>query len=45
MILAKIIYKTHNDKFLAIVEAFKTWKHYLKNSQYIVFVLINNNNL
>ena len=26
-------YKTHNGKFLAIVEAFKTWKHYLEGFQ------------
>ena len=32
MIPAKTRYKTHNGEFLAIVEAFKTWKHYLEGS-------------
>ncbi len=26
----KMRYKTHNQELLAIVEAFKTWRHYLK---------------
>ena len=29
MIPAKTRYKTHDGKLLAIVEAFKTWRHYL----------------
>ena len=29
MILAKTQYKTHNRELLAIIEAFKTWRHYL----------------
>ncbi len=29
MILAETWYKTHNQELLAIVEAFKTWRHYL----------------
>ena len=29
MILAETRYKTHDNELLAIVEAFKTWKHYL----------------
>ena len=41
----KIEYKTHNSKFLAIVEALKTWRHYLKGCKYEVFVLTNHNNL
>ena len=45
MILAETRYKSHNNKFLAIIEAFKTWKHYLKRSQHEVFVLTNYNNL
>ena len=32
MILAETRYETHNGEFLAIVEAFKTWKQYLKGS-------------
>ena len=30
IILAETRYKTHNVEFLAIVEAFKTWRHYLE---------------
>ena len=30
MIPAKTRYKTHNGELLAIVEAFKTWRHYLE---------------
>ena len=30
IIPAKTCYKAHNGKFLVIVKAFKTWKHYLK---------------
>lgn len=45
MILAKTRYKTYNGELLAIVEAFKTWRHYLKGCKYKVFVLINYNNL
>ena len=44
MILAETWYKTHNIKFLAIVEAFKTWRHYLKSYKYKVFVFIDHNN-
>ena len=32
MIPAGTRYETHNNKFLAIVEAFMTWKYYLKGS-------------
>ena len=45
MILAETRYKTHNSELLAIVEAFKTWKHYLEESQHEVLVLTNHNNL
>ena len=45
MIPAKTRYETHDDEFLAIVEAFKTWKHYLERSQYKVLVFIDYNNL
>ena len=31
MIPAEMQYKTHNGKFLVNVEAFKTWRHYLKS--------------
>ena len=45
MISAKIKYKTHNGELLAIVEAFKTWRHYLEDWKNKVLVLTNHNNL
>ena len=45
MILAETRYETHNGELLAIVEAFRTWRHYLKGSQHKVLVLTNYNNL
>ena len=45
IILAETRYKTHNSKFWAIVEVFKTWKHYLEGFQHKVFLLTNYNNL
>ena len=45
MILAKIQYKTHNNELLAIIEAFKIWRHYLESYKYKVFVLTNHYNL
>ena len=45
MIPAEIRYKTHNGELLAIVGAFKTWRHYLERCKYEVLVLINYNNL
>ena len=45
MIPAKTRYKTYDGKFLAIVEAFKTWRHYLEGCKHEVFVFINHNNL
>ena len=45
MIPMKIQYKTHNGKLLAIIEAFKTWHHYLKSCKYKVLVLTDHNNL
>ena len=44
MIPAETRYKTHNSEFLAIVKAFKTWRHYLEESQYEMLVLTNYNN-
>ena len=38
-------YKTHNSKFLAIIEAFKTWRHYLESCKYKMLVFTNYNNL
>ena len=45
MIPAKTWYKTHNGGLLAIVEAFKTWQHYLKSCKHKILVLTNHNNL
>ena len=45
MIPAKTWYKTHDGEFLPIVEAFKTWRHYLKGCKHKVFILIDHNNL
>ena len=45
MILAKTWYKTHKSKILAIVEAFKIWRHYLQDCKHIVFIFTNHNNL
>ena len=45
MIPAETWYKTHNGELLAIVEAFKTWRHYLKGCKHKVLVLIDHNNL
>ena len=45
MIPIETWYKTHNAEFLAIVEAFKTWHHYLESFKHKVLVLTNQNNL
>ena len=45
MIPAEIKYETYNGELLAIIEAFKTWRNYLKKSQYEVLVLTDYNNL
>ena len=45
MILTETRYETPNGELLAIAEAFKTWRHYLKGSQHEVLMLTNHNNL
>ena len=45
MILAETCYETHNGELLAIIEAFKTWKHYLEGCKHKVLILIDYNNL
>ena len=45
MIPAETRYKTHDGELLAIVEAFKTWKHYLEEFQHEVLVLTDHKNL
>ena len=44
MILIETRYETHNGELLAIVEAFKTWRHYLESCKHEVLVLTNHNN-
>ena len=45
MIPAETRYETYDGELLAIVEVFKTWRHYLEGSQHEVLVLTNYNNL
>ena len=45
MIPAETRYETHNGKFLATIETFKTWKYYLEGSQHKVLILTDHNNL
>ena len=45
IIPAETRYETHNGELLAIVEAFKTWRHYLEGSRHEVLVLTDHNNL
>ena len=45
MIPAETCYETYDGKLLAIVEAFKIWKHYLDGCKHKVLVLSNHNNL
>ena len=45
IISAETRYETHNGELLAIVEVFKTWKHYLEGCKHKVLMLINHNNL
>ena len=45
MILAETWYKTYDGKLLAIVEAFKTWRHYLEDCKHEVLILTDHNNL
>ena len=45
MIPAKTQYKTHDGELLAIVEAFKTWRHYLEGCKHEVLILTDYSNL
>ena len=45
MIPVETQYEIHNGKLLAIVEAFKTWRYYLKGCKHKVLILTNPNNL
>ena len=45
MIPAETWYETHDAELLAIIETFKTWRHYLEGCKHEVLVLTNHNNL
>ena len=45
IILAETRYETHGRKLLAIVEAFKTWHHFLESCKHELLVLTDHNNL
>ena len=45
MIPAETRYETHDAELLAIVEAFKTWCHYLEGCKHEALVLTDQNNL
>ena len=45
MIPAETRYKTHDGELLAIVESFKTWRHYLEGYKHEVLMLTDYNNL
>ena len=45
MIPAKTCYETYDVELLAIVEVFKTWRHYLEGCKHEVLVLTDHNNL
>ena len=45
MIPVEIHYETYDGDLLAIVEAFKTWQHYLERCKHEVLVLTDHNNL
>lgn len=45
MLLAEQNYVNYDAELLAIVDAFKIWRHYLKNITYTILVLTDYNNL
>ena len=45
MIPTETRYETYDSELLAIVEVFKTWKHYIKGSQHEVLILTKHKNL
>ncbi len=45
MIPAETRYETHDGELLAIVEAFKTWRHYPEGCKHEILVLTDHNNL
>ncbi len=45
MIPAETRYETYDGELFAIVEAFKTWRHYLEGCKYEVLMFTDHNNL
>lgn len=45
MLPAKQNYETHDVELLAIVEGFKTWRHYFEKAAHIILVLTDHINL
>ena len=45
IISAETRYKTYNGELPAIIEVFKTWRHYLEGYKHEVLVLTDHNNL
>jgi hypothetical protein len=45
LISAETRYETHDQELLAIVAAFKHWRHYLSGAEHIVDVVTDHNNL
>ena len=45
MVLTETHYETHDGELLVIIEAFKTWRHYLEDCKHEVLVLTDHNNL
>ena len=44
MIFAKTWYRIYNRELFAIIEKFKTWRHYLESCKYEVLMLTDHNN-
>ena len=45
MIPAETQYKIYNGKFFAIINAFKTGRHYLKGCKHEILIFTDHNNL
>ncbi len=45
IIFSKTWYEGYNGELLAIIEAFKTWKHYFESYKHKVLIFTDHNNL
>ena len=45
MVPAERNYETHDAELLAIVEGFRTWRHYLEGAAHTILILTDHNNL